>query len=330
MQTGTELWQDRLARTKTKLTSIRDREANPAAVANLAFNRLVYGDAHPLGIAPDGTAGTVAGITLEDLQDFYASLKGAPVRFHVVGDVTPERAEAAFGAIAAQFGGPDLVRPSFAIPEQDDAGRVYFIDVPGSKQSVLLIGKLTIGSLHPDATGLQFANEKIGGGISGDFAQVLRIEKGYTYGAVSFVSEGVEPQPYRAITSVRANATGASLGIMRDMLATYGADYSAEDAETVRLKLVKQASRANEGLGDKLAILRTITRFGRSLTYLEDEQQALLAMTVPDYQRLIGTYLGESAMTYLIVGDAETQLAAVEAFAGGPVTRLDTRGSPLP
>jgi zinc protease len=311
------------------LTSIKGREANSSTIAALNFNRLIYGPDHPMGRPGNGTLASVESITLQDVSAFYQVMLGAGTRIHIAGDVDEPRAKTALNDLAAAVREKDSGPQEFEIPAQSSAGKVFFIDVPGSKQSVINVGQLTLSSTDPDSNKLTFTNEKLGGGISGDLAQVLRIEKGYTYGAYSSVSQGRVAQPFRVATSVRANATGASLDVIRQMLRDYGRDFSDADVETTRQKLVKENTRAFESLNAKLGTLQSISKYGKSLTYVEDAQQELLEMPLEEYKRVAADYLSDEGNIYLIVGDRETQLEAVKAFAGGEVIELDIYGDVL-
>lgn len=311
------------------LTTIKDREANPQYIAVNAFAKLLYGAHHPEGRFSIGTEDSVREIELEDLKTYFDRMLATSVRMHIAGAVSQERAEATLTEIASILSEEKIALPVYEVPEQDDAGKVYFIDVPGSKQSVLAIGKLTAATPDPDFNKIVFANEKLGGGISGDLAQVLRIEKGYTYGAYSFVSEGLVPQAFRIGTSVRANATGSSLQIVSDMLTAYGPEFDNAAVELTRQKLVKEDTRAFESLSEKLGALREISKYGKTLTFVEEEQRELLDMPLEEYTRIIAEYLAEPEMTWIVVGDAETQLGPVQAFADGGVTLLDIHGDPV-
>lgn len=311
------------------LTSIKGREANPNSIAYLNFGKLIYGEGHPQGRPQNGTTETVETLEMSDLQAYFGAMRGVDVRMHIAGDVSRERAKNAFSAIAAVLNTDETEIPVFEVPEQTNAGKVFFIDVPGSKQSVLYVGQLTLAATDGDANKLSFTNEKLGGGISGDLAQTLRIEKGYTYGAYSYVPLGRVAQPFMAVTSVRANATGASLAVIRDMITDYGPSFSDADVEMTRQKLVKEGARAFESLNAKLGTLRTISKYSKSMNYVEADQQELLAMPLEEYKRIAAQYMDDEKNTYLIVGDGETQLEAVEAFAGGEVVELDIYGNVL-
>ena len=161
----------------------------------------------------------------------------------------------------------------------------------------------------------------------------MRIEKGYTYGAYSGVSGGSTPQPFRIRTSVRVNATGASLDVIQDMVENYGPDFDAQDRETTQQKIIKDNTRAFESLRTKLGTLQSISKYERSKRYLEEEQDALVEMSVADFQNIAAKYLDESDMIYVVVGDKATQFEPVKAFAKkhnkGEVVELDIYGAPL-
>lgn len=315
------------------LTSIKGREASPNSIASLAFSKRVYGEDNPLGLPGNGTEETVSALTLEDMKSAHAKLFKVPATFHIVGDVTPAQAKAAFATLATELNQGEFEAPTFTIPEQEDAGKVFFIDVPDSKQSVLYIGRLGVTATDPDFNKIDFTNEKLGGGISGDLSQTLRIEKGYTYGAYSGISQAETAQPFRIGTSVRANATEPSLNVIRGMLQNYGKEFDEAAAELTKNKVIKDNTRAFESLNAKLGTLNEISRFGKSRTFVEDEQAELVDMTVQDFQDTAAKYFNEEDMIYVIVGDKKTQLGPVQDFAKdagkGEVIQLDIYGDPV-
>jgi zinc protease len=310
------------------LTSIRGNEANPRAVAFDTYKGLLYG-AHPAGRPSLGIAGEVETLSLADMRRLHEELLQSKVSMHLVGAVEEPRAEEGLAPIAASFSGESAEEVIPEVPATDLASRVYFIDVPGSKQSVIYAGKLSVPTTDDAYRLIDFTNEKLGGGISGDLAQTLRIEKGYTYGAQSWIGEGSYPQPWTVGTSVRSNATGPSLDIISDMVASYAETFDEEDAEITKQKVVKANTRAYESLFAKLGMLQSISRYDLSTSYLEEAQDTLLAMDVGDFREVAERYLTEDDMVYVVVGDGATQREAVRAFAGGEMTELGTDGQPL-
>ena len=63
-----------------------------------------------------------------------------------------------------------------------------------------------------------------------------------------------------------------------------------------------------------------MSRLGLPPDFLERDQETLLEMTQDDFREVINTYLDESRMIYVVMGDAETQLGRVaELGYGEPV-----------
>lgn len=297
------------------LTAIEGRRANPTAVAYDVMEPLLYGEDHPLGRPASGTAATVGSLTLADVQARHNELTDRGVRIHVAGAVSPAEARGAFARIANAFAGETGAPEAVSVTPSDVGGTVTFIDVPGSKQSVLLIGQLAAAGGTATHEMLDFANEKLGGSIGGDLSQTLRIEKGYTYGAYSSVANGRAIQPWLVRTSVRANATGASLAVIRDMLETYPAAFGETEAEITKNKIIKDAARGQESLNAKLGLLYEKAKYDLPDTIVQDRQARLLEQTPQTLAAAARAVMDPGALAWVVVGDAQTQLSTVRAFA---------------
>lgn len=311
-------------------TNLKGQEANPTALASLNFTRLLYGPNHILGYPLAGTLETTANITLDDLKTYYnTNISPSAAAFHVTGAIEQPNVQAALSTLVTGWAAKEIKQPTYQIPDQNLGGNVYFIDVPGAKQSVLYIGKLALSGKDPQSSPLNFANVVLGGGSSGRLFQTLRIQKGYTYGAYSFVQQLNEVAPFILNTSVRANATLPSLQLIRQMLQEYGPTYSEANVQVAKNKVLKGNTLAYEGLGDKLGMLREISKYGKSFKFVEEDQQALMRMTLPDFKATINKYLREKDLVYLVVGDKATQYNEVKTFANGKLTLLDNNGKPV-
>ncbi len=308
-------------------TSLKDNEANPRAIAISNFYKLLYGGKHILGISSRGNLKTVRNIHLDDLKAFYRdNLSPSMASVHVVGFIDGDQVMEAFENLDKRWIGIDVAKPTYELPEKSDTRNLYFIDVPYSKQSVLILGRLALSASDPDFNNLIFANEILGGGVSGKLTQILRIEKGYTYGASSFILENREISPFGVFTSVRANATKPSMEIIRDLLKNYGTDFSEEDRETTQNKILKGNTRSFESMNAKLNILHRISKYGRSMKFLEDDQDELVNLTTEDFKSVINKYIIEDQMTYLVVGDKATQLSEVNQLGIGDAIELTIDG----
>ena len=309
-------------------TSLKGREANPTAISSMNFNKLVYGDDHIYAIPVDGTLETTKSFTLEDVKGFYKNITPQAATFHIVGNIKEDRVLNALQEFSVNWKGEALKFADQPLPQENKGGTLYFIDVPDSKQSVLYIGKLALSADDENATKLEFANEILGGGSSGRLFQVLRIGKGYTYGAYSRVPNRKEIAPFTISSSVRSNATLASLEIIRDMVKEYGKGFNEADVELTKNKIIKQNTRSYESLGAKLGILENISQYNKSLNYIDEEQSVLQNMTLSDFKSVINQYMPEEEFVYVVVGDKKTQFSEVKKL-GKKVVELDIYGNRL-
>lgn len=308
-------------------TTLKGREANPNAIASLVANRLVFGDEHIFSVPGSGTLESIKTITIEDVKDYYKKLAPTNATLHIAGAVSKNKATQIV-TVLNDFSGEAVELPKQTLPSESKAGNLYFVDVPGSKQSVIMITKLVVSAKDENANNLNFANEIIGGGSSGRLFQTLRIEKGYTYGAYSGFRNSLEVAPFTVRTSVRANATLKSLTIIQEMLQNYSADFTEADVELTRNKLLKADTRAFESLGAKLGMVQNMSKYDSPSNYAENDQAELVAMTLEDYKKVIDTYMQEKDMIYLVVGDKETQLDEIKKL-GKPVIELDIYGNEI-
>ena len=319
---------DRLKR--ELVTRIRGRESNPTAISRAVNQRLLYGDGHIFGQAAIATPSSVEKISLDDLKQYYNNnFNPGLASFHIVGDIQKNRALAALTNFSKDWLGKPVDFPEYKPDPQGVDGNLYFVDVPGSKQSVIRMSRLALPANHPDYNNLVYADQIMGGGSSGRLFQVLRIEKGYTYGAFSFMGNTKEIAPYIAYTSVRANVTRQSLDLIRELYENYTDTFTDQELELTKNKIIKDNTRKYESLSSKLNVLRQISKFGYSNNFIENNQKELLEMTLDDFHLMIETYLNEDEMFYLIIGDAKTQVDLLNDFGNTKAIMVDIRGNPL-
>ncbi len=306
-------------------TNLKGREASPQAIAAINFNKLIYGDQNILGLPNFGTLESVEQISLDDLKTHYKKISSKNAKFHVAGNINKDRVEEALTSLAINWNVEGAKFPEIEITTKDQIDQLYFIDVPGAKQSVIFIGKLVLSATDPEYNNLEYANEILGGGSSGRLFQTLRIEKGYTYGAGSGIRSQKHIAPFIVGTSVRANATLPSLKIIEEMIASYGENFNEKDAETTKTKILKASTRDFEGLNDKLRILREMSKYNKPATFIEENQKELVGMTELDFKNIISKYIEENKMIYLVVGDKATQFEEIKKL-NKIITEIDIHG----
>jgi len=304
-----------LARLRVRST-IQQRAGSPTAIAENVFNELVYGDhllARDLRGDPDR-------ITLDDLRAFHSrALIPQLASFHVTGSVDEPTIVAALAGITDRWGAAASV-PALPVDPAWDPARagLYFVDVPGSAQSVLRIGYLAMPETDPDYWPAEVMNFRLGGGgFASEFVLTLREGLGYTYAIGSGFSGGARPSPFFVTSSVRSNVTLESLQVIREIMQRHGPDFDEEDLEITRGFLLRSNAMAFETLGDKLGVLTAMSLYGFPADFALRRADEVQEMTVPRIRELADRYLDTDRMVWLVVGDAATQLSRLGALGVG-------------
>ena len=320
--------EEELSRIKTStINSIKRNEANPNVIANQVYNKLLYGENHPFAYPTSGTVESVEAITMQDLKDFYNKYFSPTVsRFHVVGDISQAQVKQVLADLENKWEPKEVNIPEFEVVNNRDRASLYFVDVPGAKQSVINIGYLALPRTSEDFFPAEVMNYKLGGSFSGNVNLVLREEKGYTYGARTGFSGSKIPGTFTASSSVRTNATGESVGIFKDEIAKYREGITPEDLEFTKNALIKSNARRFETQGSLLGMLQEMSAYDLPADYIEKEEEVIRNMTLEQHRELAQKYLDESKMAYLVVGDAATQFEQFKEMGFDEVKLIDKQG----
>ncbi|UII25149.1 insulinase family protein [Fulvivirga maritima] len=316
---------------KATINYIQQRDVNPNAIANMVLNTKLYGKESILGTPSSGDVSSIESITIEDMKAFYNQYFSPSIsKFHIAGNISEDDVKSSIASFEDSWAAKEVSIPTPATLPVPDEPQVYFVDIPKAKQSVIEIARLTVDGNDPDFYPLTVANYRLGSGSGGRLFQVLREEKGYTYGAYSYVDRSTYPGPFVASSSVKSNVTLESLETFKEVIGNYGKTYTEEDLDKTKNALIKQNTRKFETLNSLLGILETISAYDLPLDYIDQEQRTLQNMTMEDVQGLVRKYMDLKNMTYVIVGDKETQYDRLKVEGMGSPVLVDKTGEPEP
>ena len=311
-----------------RISQIQQLSANPSAIGFTAFFRTLYGSDHHYGLARRGTQESVTSTTVQDLKDYYQQYFSPSVSsFQIAGQISQERVMEALQGLEEGWPASDVVLPELPEPPAATGPRLFFVDIPGAKQSVINVGALAMDRQDQDYFAATVVNEYLGGpNTSTILFQKLREEKGYTYGAQSGFPERLHHGYFVTLTSVRSNVTYESLELLKQILETYQEEYSDENLEKTKNNLVRGRARAFETLDQKLDILQTAATFDLPLNYMQKDQQTLTDMSIAEAKELIKRYIDPQRMAWVVVGDKTTQLERLKELGLGEPILLDREG----
>jgi zinc protease len=147
------------------------------------FFKLIYGSDNILGYNVQGTRESIDKIGPGDLKAYYDRCFSPSVtKIYIAGNITREQVIAALKPLADEWKAKDVALNKYPSPSPPEKSMIYFVDMPGSRQSVIYTGYPAISRDNPDFVKTEFINYRLGGAFTIILNQILREEKGYTYG----------------------------------------------------------------------------------------------------------------------------------------------------
>jgi zinc protease len=299
------------------INTLKRNAASPDYLASKTLNKLIFGD-NILAIEATGTEASVTSITIDDLKDYYGKyLSPSIAKFLVVGDVDQAKVTKALADLNKKWQPKKVIIPEIKVPGPPEKSQIYFVDLPGAKQSVISIGTPSLPRTDPDFYPETVANYKLGGSFNGIFNLILREEKGFTYGARSNFSGAKTYGTFIASSRVRTNSTLESVTIFKTEMEKYRQNIPQEYVDFTKSSLLKSNALRFETLGNLLSMLNTMTAYDLPADYIKKEEAFVKGLTVDKQLALAKKYIDPSKMYYVVVGDAKTQLDDLEKVGLG-------------
>ncbi|MBL1376832.1 M16 family metallopeptidase [Zobellella iuensis] len=286
------------------LESMAQSRHQPSWLAQHGFRKLMYGETR-MGFPDDGLPEAVAALTLEQVRDYYERFYN-PANGHVIvaGDLEPQQAREAFAFLTRWQGAAPEVPQVQILPQPAEAG-VYVVDVPGSLQSALRIGRR---ALPLDATGPFFhanlMNFNLGGNFNSRINQNLREDKGFTYGAHSYFTGNRDAGVFVVATDVRGDVTVPAIENILAEFRQFKADGpSSEELSYLRSSYSQQDALSYETLGKKAGFLLQLAMMELSPDYLSEQQSIVSGIDAGELTEVAGQWLSLKDMVIVVVGD---------------------------
>ncbi len=309
---------------------LRQMRSVPGAVADRVFIETVYRE-HPYGHLGLGTDESLASLTRTDVFGFHRDAYQLGIATLIAGgalthDQFVASAERSFGKLPVRQpteGG--VVEPLQLNDVRALAKNVVLVDRPGAVQSELRVGHVAVARQTPDYCALQVLNMVLGGQFVSRLNQVLREEKGYTYGVHTAFDCRRAPGPFTFQGSVQADATVESIREVLGQMASIGSDRPVVPAELdlAQAALTRGFARGFETAGQVVRgigqlVLHELPEdyYGRFISEVE-------AVDVGDVTAAAKANLHADCATIVVVGPAEIIASGLDALGFGEVIRVD-------
>lgn len=282
--------------------SVKARQQSPAAIADQAFNKAVFGD-HPYASPESGTADSLEKITLEAVREFYQKYyvaKNATVV--IVGNVDRLQAEEIIKTLVSALPVGEKAPALPQVKALTEAKKII-IDYP-SAQTHIFVGQPGTKRGDDDYFALYVANHPFGGsGFSSRLVEVIREDKGLAYSVYSYFAPLREAGTFTMGMQTKTDQTQQALTLLDEQLRKYVKEGPGED------ELKSSVSNITGGFPLKidsnsklLEYLAMIGFYGLPINYLDHFISNIKSVDVKQIRDALTRRVHPDKMVTVIVG----------------------------
>jgi zinc protease len=304
-------------------------KSQPAAIADIVFDKINYGPDNVLGMSANGTEHTVANIKLEDVQALYnTSISSKGTRLVVVGDVSENEILSKINFLN-KLPNKDIAEPAIKPAPTITKTKIYLVDVPKAAQTEFRIGYPT--GLKFDATGEFYRaglmNYVLGGTFNSRVNLNLREDKGWTYGARSSFTGDEFHGDFAFSSGIKAEATDSALTEVMKELRQYAGTGITPDEITFMKSAVGQRDALRYETGfQKAGFIGRILEYNLPADFADQDIKIMNDITAPEINTLAAKWINPDKMNIVLVGDKAKILPGLQK-SGYEIVELDVNGN---
>ncbi|MEN8191750.1 MAG: insulinase family protein [Bacteroidota bacterium] len=314
---------------KQTISGIKAGEDEPGAIAANVRKALLYGKDHPYGEIQ--TVETTESVSLDMCKDYYNTYFHPNIAYMaVVGDITKDEAEELVTKYFSKWEKKDVPKPEYKEVKKPLVRKVAMVDRDNSVQSTISITyPIDLKVYTDEAIKARVMNYLLGGGASGELFQVLREEKGYTYGAYSSTNADRLIGNFTASCDARNEVTDSAVAAFIDVMTKFKSEkVSEEKLQAAKNYLTGSFSRSLESPQTVANFALNIARYNLPKDYYKTYLQKLNAVTADEVQGLAKKYVKPDKAHVLVVGKAGEVAGSLKRFStSGKVDYYDIYGN---
>lgn len=310
-----------------QIEALRIERTTPGFLAGERLRKVLFG-AHPYAVVSP-TEEQVAAYTREGLERFYrAHYTPANALLVIAGAFSAEAMLAQIEKTFADWRAPQPAAAPALEPPCAQGRRVHLVHLPGTVQTQILLGNLSITRKHPDWLRLTLANSIFGGAFNSRLVMNIREQKGYTYSPRSSAHALRQHGYFSVGAAVRNDVVAATLAEifyeLDRMRALPVGDDELADSRNYLSGVFSLGLATQSGLAGQLV---TVYLNGLPEDYLETYREKIRALSAAEVQAAARHYFDSGNAQIAIVGDR----AQIEEQAAlfGPVTVYDAQGKQI-
>jgi zinc protease len=289
------------------LDDMRVSLEEPGTVARYAAAKVIFGD-QPYGHSASGTPESIERMGREAIVKLHATYYRPSNAILVLsGNITLEQ-----GVELARKNFGDWRDPAEPLPEVKQnaavpqSRRVVAIDMAGSGQAAVMMGKTGINRVSKDYFPGEVANGVLGGGYSSRLNEEIRVKRGLTYGAGSMLDARRLTGEFVASAQTKNQSAAEVASLMvAELTKLAERPVDKEELTTRKAALVGEFARhfeTNEGIASKVAQFEL---YGLSVDSANSYIDSVEAVTSGEVQSFAKKYMQADQSSIIIAGEVK-------------------------
>ncbi len=302
------------------LSSLSIREQDPNYLADRQLRKALYGE-HPYARTVAGETRDVEALPLEAVKAYWARYaRPDSAILYVAGDVEPERvfdwAEQYLGEWKAEGEAP---KPELPTLPDNEATRIYLVDMPGAVQSQIRVAQKSITRGHPYYHPAMVYTQVFGGSMNSRLMDTIRVKRGLTYGAGGGFRPSLFTGTFTGHTFTKTPTTAETVEALLDVIRSMKQQPATEEElAEAKAYLIGGFPAQLETPQDVTSYEWIIDYFGLPEDYLNQALQGYRQTTTEDILHVAQEIVDDEKLTIVVVGDASQIREGLEKIA--PVT----------
>jgi len=318
---------------KLQIDAIRREKVQPFGMALRVLPGLLYGQGHAysLPFTGSGFEAGVAGISLESVRKFHADwFKPNHATLIVVGDTTMAEIKPKLEALFAGWKAGEVPAKKIEPVTPKEEIRLFLVDRPGSIQSTIIVGNLTVARNNPNEVGIEAFNNVLGGQFISRLNMNLREDKHWSYGAGTTILPTSRQRAFAGFTSVQTDKTAESLVEMdKEFRAILGGNLiTQEELDRVQKNQVLALPGSWETIASVASSIESIVKYDLAIDYYRTYPKEVRELSLEKTHAAGPVTLKPGQLSWVVVGDLAKIQAGIEALGWGKVQLLDADGNP--
>jgi zinc protease len=297
--------------------------SQPRTIARLAMLNRRWGD-HPVTreLPDESEVNEVTPDAVRSLHQHALVPRGSVIV--LVGDLDSARVVA---AVTEALDGWRCEHAAVELPDLPDVpgSDLLLVHRPGAVQSQLRLSGPGLGRTHPSYPALQLANLAFSGYFSARLPENIREDKGYTYGASSWIEFNPHGGTVVIDTDTATEVTAAALLEIRyEMGRLCLIPPDGDEVDAARRYAIGALSINMSSHGGLASLLYALAGYGLGLEWLRSHPARLAAVTRDDVAAAAAEFFAPTAFTGVVVGDADVLSTPLLALGGVAIPAAGT------